>query len=221
MKPQLQDSPEPCTIFYVRHGETLSHAEHRYVGSTDVGLTELGIQQGHELAKWAKTANLDKIFTSDLSRATITAHPSVEATGITPVVDPRLREVQFGDGEDMTRAEMREVFPAAVDSWLAAPADRSLPQGESGQSAIKRGLEALEEIVAANPGQRVLIVAHSTLGRLLCCTLLGIDPNLYREVFLRMDNAAINEFHMTPKTGGTGIAASLLSFNVPAESHHN
>lgn len=221
MEPVTRESPEPCTVFFVRHGETVSHADHRYVGSTDVGLTPLGIQQSLALAKWAKEANLDKIVTSDLSRATITAGPSAEATGIPPVVEPRLREVHFGDGEDMTRPEMRKVFPAAVDSWLAAPADRSLPHGESGQSAIRRGLEALEEIVAANPGQRVLIVAHSTLGRLLCCALLGIDPNRYREVFLRMDNAAINEFQMTLKPDGSGIAASLLSFNVPADSQHN
>lgn len=215
MNSHTQELPEPCTIFYVRHGETLSHAEHRYAGSTDVGLTEHGVQQGHDLAEWAKNAKLDKIYTSDLSRATITAQPSVEATGITPEVDPRLREVHFGDGENMTRAEMREVFPDLVDQWVADPADRALLHGETGRAAIDRGMEALEEIVAVNLGKRVMIVAHSTLGRLLCCDLLGIDPNRYREVFPSMNNAAINEFHMTPKTDGTGIEASLLGFNVP------
>ncbi|MER5825611.1 histidine phosphatase family protein, partial [Streptomyces mirabilis] len=62
---------------------------------------------------------------------------------------------------------------------------------------------------AAHHGERVLVVAHNTLLRLVLCSLLSIPLGEYRRVLPRLRNAAITELRMTDG------AAALLSLNVP------
>src|SRR5437660_8217709 len=90
----------------VRHGETEWHAENRYAGRTDVGLTQKGLLQAEQLAQWSRTAGLHAIWSSSLSRALRTAEPSARATGLAVQIDSRLVELDFGDAEGMTSQEM-------------------------------------------------------------------------------------------------------------------
>src|SRR5918998_529321 len=130
--------------------------------------------------------------------AELTARPAAEALGVDVETDPRLREVDFGAGEGLTRAEMARRFPAELERFLAAPATCPLPGGERGTDAARRALEALLELATA-PGGDVLVVAHSTLLRLVLCSALGVDPDRYRELFPRLDNVTVTT--LVPTTG--------------------
>lgn len=204
-------------LYLVRHGETIWHHENRYAGSSDIALTELGVTQANHLANWARTAELDAIVTSDLSRAIITAQPSADACGITPTVDPRLREVHFGRGEGMTAGEMKITFERDYFGFVEAPADVPLPDGEKGTDAVVRGLEAITELSQLYPSGKVLVVAHSTLSRLLICALTGIPLNNYRRVFPGLRNGAVTGLDIPTVDNSTELygSASLLEFNRP------
>jgi len=178
-------------LYLVRHGETEWHSENRYAGITDVALTSKGVEQGIKLTEWAKGEELDLIVTSDLSRAVITATPSILATNVAHKVDPRFREVDFGLGEGITSNEMQLKFPEARNAFIAAPADSALPKGERGTDAVNRAFDALFEIISVDRPHKVLLVAHSTLGRLMLCGLTGIDLNSYRINFPKIINGAI------------------------------
>lgn len=182
------------TTFYLsRHGETIWHAENRYAGSTDVPMTERGHRQAERLAGWARTASPDAIYSSDLSRAVLTAQTAASGIGLELRVDPRLREVDFGRGEGLTRTQMQGAFPLELGAFLANPATVPLPGGEPGTAAIERVTAALTEISAKHPEGRILIVMHTTVMRLLLCSVLGIDPDRYRSVFPQVLNAGITE----------------------------
>jgi probable phosphoglycerate mutase len=178
-------------LYLVRHGETEWHSENRYAGITDVALTPKGVEQGIKLAEWAKGEELDLIVTSDLSRAFITATPSILATNVAHKVDSRFREVDFGLGEGLTSNEMQLKFPEARNAFIAAPADSALPNGEKGTDAVNRAFDALFEIISVDRPLKVLLVAHSTLGRLMLCGLTGIRLNSYRTNFPKIINGAI------------------------------
>lgn len=197
-------------IVLLRHGETISHAENRYAGSSDVALSERGRQQAQALAKWATGARLDAIYVSDLARARETARPCEAALGMEATVDARLRELDFGTGEGLTSREMRARFPEQYAAFRRDPVKFPLPGGEDPVAAIARGRQALEEIAArCGPQARVLAVTHNTLIRLLLCDLLGIAVARYREVFPAIGNVRVNEVEIT------GGRASLLCLNLP------
>ncbi|MBP8532409.1 histidine phosphatase family protein [Streptomyces sp. MK37H] len=194
----------------VRHGETVWHAENRYAGRTDVPLTEHGHKQAAELGAWAAGRRLDAVLSSPLSRARLTAGPAAAALGLTPRVDERLYEVDFGRGEGLTRAEMRERFPAELGAFLADPVAHHLPGGEDPAAAAGRAIACLTDIAHEVPEGRVLVVAHSTLVRLVLCQLLGIPLARYRQVFPRLENGALTELRLRDGR------ASLLRLNAPA-----
>ena len=200
-------------IILVRHGETIWHAENRYAGASDIELSERGYQQAQALADWAAKAGIAQLYVSDLVRARETALPSEKILGIEATVDPRLREINFGDGEGLTSSEMRERFPEQYAAFRKDPVKHHLPGGEDPMAAIARGRAALKEIaLQAGPQARVLIIAHNTLIRLLLCDALGIAPARYRDVFPQVGNVSINELKLTEH------GAALLHFNTPIVS---
>ncbi|WP_030611783.1 histidine phosphatase family protein [Streptomyces sclerotialus] len=193
----------------VRHGETVWHAENRYAGRTDVALTERGHAQAAELAAWAAGARIDAVVSSPLSRARLTAEPAAHALGLTPRIDERLVEVDFGRGDGLTRTEMREVFPERLDAFLADPVTHHLPGGEDPERAAARAAACLAGLAGELPEGRVLVVAHSTLVRLLLCRELGIPLGTYRTVFPALENGALTELRLRDGQ------ASLLRLNAP------
>ncbi|MGI5484312.1 histidine phosphatase family protein [Streptomyces lavendofoliae] len=195
----------------VRHGETAWHAENRYAGRTDVPLTGRGLAQAAALGAWAAGRRLDAVLCSPLSRARLTAEPAATALGLTPRVDERLYELDFGHGDGLTREEMAEQFPEALAAFLTDPVAHHLPGGEAPVAAAGRAVACLEEAARELPGGRVLVVAHSTLVRLALCELLGIPLARYRRVFPALENGALTELRLLP-----GRQASLLRLNAPA-----
>ncbi|MFI6008785.1 histidine phosphatase family protein [Streptomyces sp. NPDC051243] len=200
------------TLLLARHGQTTWHAENRYAGISDIPLTATGRAQADALARWAAAHPVDAIWTSPLSRAVATAEPACRALGLTPHREPDLRECDFGVLEGRTLAEFEAENPAAAEAFRADPVANPFPAAENPVAAAERGAAALRRIAAAHPGERVLVVAHNTLFRLVLCTLLSIPAGEYRRVFPRLRNAAISE--LLVKTDGS---AALLSLNVPCE----
>ncbi|SFQ43359.1 MULTISPECIES: histidine phosphatase family protein [Actinomadura] len=198
-------------LVLVRHGETEWHAENRYAGTSDVALTPRGMEQAGQLAAWAADARPDAVWCSDLTRARRTAALSAEAIGGRLHVDERLRELDFGQGEGLTRAEMERKFPAALRAFLADPVAGHLPGGEDPAAAARRFTGCLDDIARRTPGGRVLVVAHSTAIRLALCRLLGVPLKDYRRRFPSLGNCALTEIRL--RDGD----AALLEFNTPLE----
>jgi broad specificity phosphatase PhoE len=196
-------------LVLVRHGQTVWHAENRYAGRSDVALTPRGLEQAAQLAVWAQTASLAAVWSSTLSRARITAEACSEAAGLPLEVDARLCELDFGEGEGLTSAEMTERFPDARAAFLADPVTHHLPGGEDPVSAADRFTECLGEIAEKHPDGRVLVVAHSSAIRLALCRLIGVPLAEYRRLFPTLRNCALTELRLRDGR------AALLQFNTP------
>lgn len=199
------------TLLLARHGQTVWHAENRYAGTSDIALTDTGRAQAEALGRWAAAHPVDAIVTSPLSRAVATAEPACRALGLTPRREPDLRECDFGVLEGRTLAEFAAEDPAAADAYRADPVAHPFPGAEDPLAAAGRGTAALRRAAAAHPGERVLVVAHNTLFRLVLCSLLSIPSADYRRVFPRLLNAAVSEVRID------GDTTALLSLNVPCE----
>ena len=210
-----------ATLFLVRHGETVWHGENRYAGSSDVALTDVGRAQADRLARWAGRAELTAIATSDLARARDTAAPAAAVTGLTPVVDPDLREQHFGAGEGRTLQELGEDPSAGADRFADDPWANPFPDAEDPARAADRFLTALARVTEAaaavveGPRARVLVVCHNTVLRLAACRLTGIPGRDYRRVLGAPDNTAYAELLATADGGEAPVSGTLVRWNVP------
>lgn len=180
---------QPMTVFLVRHGETPRHAENRYAGRADVPLNDHGHAQAAALGEWAVNAGLTAIASSTLTRARDTAEPAARKTGLQMVVDDRLVELDFGAGDGLTAAEMRQRFPREWAAFEADPYANPLPGGEPPADACARGRAAFDDLSSGRFGDRVLVVAHGTFLRIVLCDLLGVPPCHYRRAFPVIRNA--------------------------------
>jgi probable phosphoglycerate mutase len=197
-------------IVLMRHGETVWHGENRYAGVSDIALSERGRREALLLAEWSRSAGLTGIYTSGLRRARETVEPTEAALGLRAVVDDRFRELDFGEGEGLTASEMRLRFPDRYTEFSRDPVEHHLPGGEDPVAAVARAKAALADVASGTgPQDRVLIVTHNTLIRLLLCDLLQIPLSRYRQLFPALGNVAINEVLLGEDS------AALLQFNAP------
>lgn len=200
-------------LLLVRHGQTVWHRENRYAGGgSDIELTATGVAQAADLATWAKDANPTAVVSSPVRRALETARPSADALGLEVQVVPDLREVSFGIAEGRTMAELLESDPDVARAFQADPVRYPFPGAEPPDHAAARAAAALRRTATAHHHGTVLVVAHNTLLRLALCELLGIGVHRYRQVFPRLDNAAVTEL-LVPVDPAQ--SCSLISLNVP------
>jgi alpha-ribazole phosphatase len=181
---------KPTVTLLLRHGQTPMSVEKRYAGRTDVPLTETGLTQAAAAAKRLASAGIDAIVTSPLQRTVQTAEAVAAVTGVPVTTDEGFRETDFGDWDGLTFAEVRERWPSEMTAWLADPAVAP-PGGESFAEVSERVTAALHRVLAARPGQRVLVVSHVTpIKTLVAVALLAPPPALFR---MHLDVAALCE----------------------------
>jgi alpha-ribazole phosphatase len=89
-----------------------------------------------------------------------------------PRLDPRLKEMHFGDWEGQSFAEIGE----ALDAWVADPIGFAAPGGESAASLAERVHDWLEELLDEQPTEPQVIVAHGGPLRAIAGQLLGLPP---------------------------------------------
>jgi len=150
----------PTTLLVIRHGETAWNAEHRIQGHLDIPLSAAGIRQAACLADRLAGELIDAVYSSELTRAWLTAAPLAERAGRDVMADPRLRERSFGVFEGLTLDEIATQHPEGFKRWRERNPAWAIDGGESGQQLIDRVLEALHDIVARHRGQTVAIVTH-------------------------------------------------------------
>lgn len=133
-------------LFLARHGETPYNVQRRFQGQNDVGLTERGVQQAHDLARAAAQRPLVALHCSPLRRARQTAEIVGAAVGLRPEDDDRFKETDTGDWTDRLFADIEREDPDAYAAYHATDPDFRFPGGESlrEQSArVHAGLDAV------------------------------------------------------------------------------
>lgn len=170
---------EEKVVYLLRHGDTGMIG--RYIGSTDISLSQVGIKQVINSAAILQEAGIERAFCSPLLRC----RQSYDLLGLECdySVDDHLREVDFGSWEKKSFAEIVERDKNIVDSWVAAPENFCFPGGESLVHFRKR-LQQFTATLDEFSEKRLLIVAHGGVIRHLLCLFLklGVDKYLVFDV---------------------------------------
>lgn len=156
--------PAPFRLLLIRHGSTELNEAGRYQGTLDPPLSSLGVRQAEALAERVRAAAAEPrtVWTSDALRARSTAERVFPGREVT--VDPRLRELDFGQLEGNTHEENLARHGDAYRRWIETPGEVSPPGGESLSSLVERVGAWLDELPAEGTHTGV---AH--LGTIAAC----------------------------------------------------
>jgi len=168
----------------VRHGETLWNLEGRRQGQADSPLTPLGIAQAQAIAERLADEPVDALYSSDLTRALVTAEHVGAACGLPVLADARLREKSFGVLEGLRYAEVQAKYPEVSAQVERKSPDYVPPGGESLAAAQQRGIAALIDLAWRHPGGRLIVVSHGALLGMFLRHALGIALNAPRRFTL-------------------------------------
>jgi broad specificity phosphatase PhoE len=164
--PTFTGVPEPPRrLLLLRHGQSTWNADGRWQGQADPPLSALGEDQARDAAGRLAPGQFSRIVASNLRRAHRTAEILAEALQLPVEVDEDLREIDVGEWQGLTRAEIRACAPEALADWSEGRS-ASTPGGELRTHLTDRARRALlRAAAAASPGDRVLLVSHGALIR--------------------------------------------------------
>jgi len=163
---------EPVTFYLVRHGESEYNAARRFAGRTDTPLTDLGRQQAVAVAEALAHVRFDRIVSSPLSRCRDTALVIARRHQLPVDLEPDLVEIDVGEKTGMPFDEVKGL-PEWEDNGFVA-----WPRGETLEQVLSRAHRVITRIAAESAGQRVLIVGHGGVTRILMSHFLGLLPRL-------------------------------------------
>lgn len=193
----MSDSPHdhrPPRLTFVRHAETFANVNKVWHGQTDTALTDHGHQQAKLLGQhFHHHKQPDIIIASPLQRTRHTAQSIAQAHNLELSLDPRLMEFHLGDWEDTSFADLKGKM--AVAARLRDEPDFTPPNGESQNMVKARMIEALEEIISANPNRNVVIVSHGVAIAIALAHYLHRDTTQWLNY--NMSNTGIAELCLT------------------------
>jgi probable phosphoglycerate mutase len=184
--------PGACELLLVRHGESAPARDDQPFplvdGHGDPELATAGREQAFRLADRLAHEDIAAIYVTTLRRTAQTAAPLAERLGLTPRVEPDLREVGLGEWEGGSfRRHVAEGHPIAKRMFEEQRWD-VIPGAEPGDAFAARVRAAIVRIATAHPDQTVVVVSHGgAIGQ-----ILAEAAGTRGFAFAGSDNAAIS-----------------------------
>lgn len=178
----------------LRHGETELGGGLR--GSLDDALTANGWTQMR--AAVVDGGPWDRIVSSPLQRCARFAAELGEQLNLSVHLDKDLQELHFGAWEGQSAAALMETDAEALGLFWADPYGFTPPQGEPVSAFSARVLAAVARLQAAYAGERILLVSHGGVMRLLLAQARGLP----REQLLNVEVGHGALFALTVEVDG-------------------
>ena len=129
------------TLYLIRHGKTEANLQHRYCGSTDLPLSEIGRRELSELHYGIKDV---RFVVSGMRRTEETL--KLLFGDVEYETEPAFKEIDFGVFEMGCYEELKDREDYRV--WLTGDNMRNVPPGgESGEQMTQRVLRALPQLL--------------------------------------------------------------------------
>jgi alpha-ribazole phosphatase len=161
----------------LRHGETQLSG---FRGSLDDSLTELGWQQMQQAVMGR--GGWDVIISSPLQRCRLFAEQLAAEHSLPLRIEADLRELHFGDWEGRTAAEIMQTDSEALGLFWHDPYAFTPPGGELVREFAQRILTTVLRLQQELAGQRVLLISHGGVMRLLLARARGLAPEQLLQV---------------------------------------
>jgi len=160
-------------LWLIRHAEVERRYQGIFGGQIDMDLSPRGHEQAAALAAYLHHHRFEALYASPMKRVQQTLAPA-RLNGIpTPTILPGLKEVDFGEWTGLSWDQVQEKFGVGATSWLTQLEAGTIAGAESAAALQARLEPCLRQILAGHPGQRVAVVCHGGVIRMLLAMLLG------------------------------------------------
>lgn len=222
---RFDDAPA-LTVVLVRHGQTPLTVAGAFSGSSVPGpsLTARGRTQAAQAADlvfrvgrqaWPDLPRPTTIVASPMVRAQETARAVGRRLGVHVTTDDRFAEVDFGEWEGLTAAEVDAAWPGRLHAWHTT-GTTAAPGGESYADVGARVWHGLQDLVdtllpgAGPAGRTAVVVGHAVQVRAAIGTAIGAPPAQWSRV--RVPPASVSILRLWPD--GT---SELTAQGVPSD----
>ena len=171
------------TIFYlVRHGVT-SHTGNRLSGRMpDIHLSDAGRAEAEVAATSLAKVRLKSIYSSPIDRCVETAKAIANEHSLPIRTRKDLAEVEYGTWTNKSlKTVARTKLWSSVQKW---PAGTRFPEGESFVEIQSRGVAVLEDLRIRHPKDRICVVSHGDVIRLVMAHYMGIHLDLFQRILI-------------------------------------
>lgn len=178
-------------IYLVRHCEAYGNLNRLFQGVSDFDISDMGAKQLEFLKKRFENIQLDKVYSSPLTRAYKTGLAVKGDKNIPIEKCDGLRELDGGIVEGKPFVETFNSMPHLADAWDNHPEDFHPEGGESMRHAYERIYNTILSLAAENRGKTIACATHGGVTRCLLCRILHNN---------------IHELKNTPWADNTAIA---------------
>jgi alpha-ribazole phosphatase len=201
----LSQPERVTTIHLLRHGACQGGEIYR--GRTDVQLSSEGWQQMEQAISAAP--DWQRIITSPLLRCREFGEHCAARFNIPLQIDTALQEMDFGGWEGRLVQEVWQENPELVARFYDDPAAVTPPGGESCAEAQSRIVVAWHALLQQCAGDRLLLVCHGGVIRLLLAHLLAMPLAAVMRLYIPYASMAqVSVYHRD-----SGDVAVLMSLN--------
>lgn len=185
-------------IYLIRHARQNSP-----LCNVNVPLAEAGIVQSELVGERLKAYNIDKVYSSNLIRAKMTAAIIREKLGL-PSDDNGeyerigLRETDFGELTGLPDEIIKVKYKDYFNQREYAVSDLRIPGGENGEEVYKRMNKEIEEIIneaISDNYSNVAVVTHGGAIRCYLAGLLGMPFGKRFTIAKTMENCSITQIN--------------------------
>lgn len=145
-------------IVLIRHVET--DLRGRFCGHSDPDLNADGQHRLRTLLDEVAPLGIERIYSSDLRRASRTAMAIGEHVGAPVELRPGLREIHFGLWEGLRWEHIQQQYPDEAQLWMRQFPTRGAPGGEAYPDFTARVEGEFKALIANRKSARLAIVSH-------------------------------------------------------------
>lgn len=187
----------------VRHAVTAETGPVLSGRRAGIDLSDAGRAQAEAAAERLAGLPVAAVYSSPLERCRQTAEAvaSRQGVGVTDVAG--LAEADYGEwtGQKIEALRSTELWKQVQ----VTPSAVRFPGGESVREMQSRMVAAVEEVVAAHPGQVVVAVSHADPIKAAVAHFTGVHLDLFQRLFVSPASATVLRF--------SGGAAALVKLN--------
>ena len=180
-------------IIFLRHGQAKNNTERVLAGRTPgVPLTEKGVDQSEQAAKFLEEMNISTIYSSPIERAKNTAEIIGKHISIDVRIDDRLIELDMGK---FTGRPYDEIFSSHGNVFMKfyrGELEIAHNGVETFEQVKRRILDIVDHVIENHPDENVVLVTHMDPIKAMLSTVVSLSPENLFELIIA--NASLNIF---------------------------